>query len=73
MRHHENDDSDYKWEWPHPADLGVLFIAGAFLAGMIGAVAFLLSSPEPVRDLFKKPATEQSQNNEVTVPLQQKQ
>lgn len=69
----ETDDSDNKWVWPHPADLGVILIAGVFLAGMVGAVLFIFSSPEPVKDLFgHKPAAQQNQQ-EVTIPLQQKQ
>lgn len=69
----DDDDRDNKWVWPHPGDLGVILIAGVFLAGMIGAVLFIFSSPEPVKDLFgKKPAAQQNQQ-EVTIPLQQRQ
>ena len=68
-----DDDNDNKWEWPHPGDLGTILIAGVFLAGMVGAVFFIFSSPEPIKDLFgKKPVAQQNQN-EVTIPLQQKQ
>ena len=69
MTHSDNDDDkDYKWDWPHPGDLGTIAIAGVFLVGMIGALLFIFSSPEPVRDMFsKKPPTAES--NEVTVTL----
>ena len=70
MTHPGDDDGkDGKWEWPHPGDLGTILIAGVFLAGMIGTFLFLFSSPEPIKDMFKKPAAE---SNEVMIPLQQK-
>ncbi len=70
----DDDSDDYKWVWPHPGDFGVILLAAVFLAGMIGAVIFIFSSPEPVADLFgHKPAAQQNQNNEVTIPLQKPQ
>jgi hypothetical protein len=67
----DDDDDDGKWVWPHPADLGTILIAGVFLVGMIGALLFIFSSPEPVRDMFnKKPPAAES--NEVTVTLPDK-
>lgn len=68
------DNDDPKWVWPHPADLGSVAIAGVFLAGMIGTILWLFSSPEPVRDLFgqKPAAAAPAENGEVTINLQQK-
>jgi hypothetical protein len=67
----DDDEKDPKWVWPHPADLGPILIAGVFLAGMIGTVLWLFSSPDPVHDLFKhKPAAAES--GEVTIDLQKK-
>jgi hypothetical protein len=67
----DNDNDRPKWVWPHPFDLGTVLIAGVFLAGMVGTIIWLFSSPEPVRDLFGKqpPAAE---SNEVTILLPQK-
>lgn len=71
-RHSEDDENDGKWVWPHPADLGTVFIAGVFLAGMIGAVFFIFSSPDPVKDLFGHKHSAAADNGEVTILLQQK-
>lgn len=69
----DDDKDDTKWEWPHPGDLGTVAIAAVFLAGMIGTIIWMFSSPEPVKDLFgHKPAAAASDNGEVTIDLQQK-
>ena len=69
-----DDDKDPKWVWPHPFDLGTVLIAGVFLAGMVGTILWLFSSPEPVRDMFghKPAAATPADNGEVTIDLQQK-
>jgi hypothetical protein len=72
----QDDDRDEKRGiWPHPADLGTVLIAGVFLAGMVGSILWLFSSPEPVKDLFahnKPAAAAPADNGEVTINLQQK-
>lgn len=65
---HPDDDKEPRFVWPHPGDLGVILIAGVFLAGMIGAVLFIFSSAEPVRDMFGH-KDQKAQPNEVTVTL----
>jgi|WetSurMetagenome_2_1015567.scaffolds.fasta_scaffold1252772_1 hypothetical protein len=66
----DDDKTGSKWVWPHPADMGTVLIAGVFLAGMVGTIIWLFSSPEPVRDMFHNKPAEQSQ--EVTIDLQKK-
>jgi hypothetical protein len=74
MTRHDDDQDDPKWVWPHPADLGSVAIAAVFLAGMVGTILWLFSSPEPVRELFghKPAATAPADSGEVTINLQQK-
>ncbi|GAA0553016.1 hypothetical protein FHS83_001561 [Rhizomicrobium palustre] len=66
-----DDDKEHRFVWPHPGDFGAILFAAVFLAGMIGAVLFLFSSPTPVEDLFgHKPAAQQEKSNEVILDLQ---
>jgi len=71
MTHSDDDNEKTRWVWPHPGDLGTILIAGVFLAGMIGALFFIFSSPEPVRDMFGH-KDQKAQPNEVTVTLPDK-
>ena len=64
----DDRDEDDKPQWAHPGDLGVILLAGVFLAGMLGAIFFIFSSPNPVADLFGKHAS-QSSSSEVTVTV----
>lgn len=65
----DDDDDEGLRHWLHPGDLGVILLAGVFLAGMLGAIFFIFSSPDPVSDLFgKKPAAQQQNVVDVTVP-----
>jgi hypothetical protein len=71
MTHSDDDHEKTRWVWPHPGDWGTVAMAGVFFAAMIWIVVFMLSSPEPVRDMFgKKPAAAES--HEVTINLQGK-
>jgi hypothetical protein len=73
MTQSDDDKDDPKWEWPHPADLGPILIAGVFMVAMISTFLWLFSSPDPFADLFgHKPAAAQSDNGEVMIDLQQK-
>ena len=67
-----DDDKDPKWVWPHPADLGTIFLAGVFLAATVATIIFLFSSPEPIRDMFGKHPAAAAEPNEVTITLPQK-
>lgn len=67
---HPDNDKETRFVWPHPGDLGTIAIAGVFLAGMIGAVLFIFSSPNPVADMFGHKPAAQQQSNEVTIDLQ---
>lgn len=68
MTKSDDDNEKSGFVWPHPGDLGTIFIAGIFLVGTIAAVLFIFSSPEPVRDLMGH-KNEKPQPNEVTVTL----
>jgi len=69
----DDDGKDPKWVWPHPADIGTIWLAGVFLAGTVAVIIFLFSSPEPIQDLFgKRPAAAAAEPNEVTITLPQK-
>ena len=69
----DDDGKDPKWVWPHPADIGTIWLAGVFLAGTVAVIIFLFSSPEPIQDLFgKRPAAAAAEPNGVTITLPQK-
>ena len=67
----DDDDDDKQSKWLHPGDLGTILLAGVFLVGMLSAVFFMLSSPEPFKGMFAKAPANQPSEVTVTVPPKQ--